>query len=234
MRYLGAWPRRSPSHSQMPKTLRIAVLISGSGRTLKNFIDLARAGNLPIDIRLVVSSTPKAGGLSYARDSKIPCAVLQRRHFETAGQYGDAIFAACREAEVDLVAMAGFLKLAPVPTDFSGRVINIHPSLIPAFCGHGMYGHRVHEAVLELGVKVTGVTVHFVDNEYDRGPIIWQQPVPVFDDDTPDTLAARVFETEKEAYPHVLSLLAAGRVHVAGRHVSISRLRAIDSLPSID
>jgi phosphoribosylglycinamide formyltransferase 1 len=222
MRYLGACPVPSP-RPVMAKPLRIAVLISGSGRTLKNFIDLARVGQLPIDIRLVVSSTPKAGGLSYARDAKIPTVVLQRRHFETDRAYGDAIFAACREADVDLVAMAGFLKLAPVPEDFAGRVINIHPSLIPAFCGHGMFGHRVHEAVLAQGVKVTGVTVHFVDNAYDNGPIIWQQPVPVFDDDTPDTLAARVFETEKEAYPHVLGLLAAGRVRVVDRRVSISR-----------
>ncbi len=107
--------------------------------------------------------------------------------------------------------MAGFLKLAPVPDDFAGRVVNIHPALIPAFCGPGMYGHRVHQAVLDAGVKVTGCTVHFVDNEYDHGPIIWQQPVPVFDDDTADTLAKRVFEVEKEAYPHVLQLLAAGR-----------------------
>ena len=233
MRYLGACPVHSP-RPVMPKPLRIAVLISGSGRTLKNFIDLARAGQLPVDIRLVVSSTPKAGGLSYARDAKIPTAVLQRRHFETDEAYGDAIFAACREADVDLVAMAGFLKLAPVAADFAGRVINIHPSLIPAFCGHGMYGHRVHEAVLAQGVKVTGVTVHFVDSEYDNGPIIWQQPVPVFDDDTPDTLAARVFETEKEAYPHVLGLLAAGRVHVVDRRVSISRPGAIGPISAID
>ena len=134
---------------------------------------------------------------------------------------GDAIFSACRDAGVDYVAMAGFLKLAPVPDDFAGRVVNIHPALIPAFCGPGMYGHRVHQAVLDAGVKVTGCTVHFVDNEYDHGPIIWQQPVPVFDDDTADTLAKRVFEVEKEAYPHVLQLLAAGRIKLDGRRVTI-------------
>ena len=122
--------------------------------------------------------------------------------------------------------MAGFLKLAPVPDDFAARVVNIHPSLIPAFCGHGMYGHRVHEAVLEYGAKVTGVTVHFVDNEYDAGPIIWQQPVPVFDDDTADTLAGRVFEAEKEAYPHVLRLLAAGKIKLDGRRVRITAARS--------
>jgi phosphoribosylglycinamide formyltransferase-1 len=205
--------------------LKLAVLISGAGRTLKNFIDLAAEGQLPIEIRLVVSSTAKAGGLKFAEDAGIRALVVPRSDFPVGSmgdqQYGDAIFSACREAGVDYVAMAGFLKLAPVPDDFAGRVINIHPALIPAFCGPGMYGHHVHQAVLDAGVKVTGCTVHFVDNEYDHGPIIWQQPVPVFDDDTADTLAKRVFEVEKEAYPHVLQLLSAGRVKLDGRRVTI-------------
>lgn len=201
--------------------LKLAVLISGSGRTLKNFLELGAEGQLPIDVRLVISSSPTAGGLQYAVDAAVPTEVIIRKNFTSAQAYGDAIFAACRAAEVDYVAMAGFLKLAPVPEDFAGRVLNIHPSLIPAFCGHQMYGHRVHEAVLAYGAKVTGVTVHFVDSEYDAGPIIWQQPVPVFDDDTADTLAARVFESEKEAYPHVLRLLAAGKIKLEGRRVRI-------------
>lgn len=203
------------------KPLKLAVLISGSGRTLKNFLDLAAEGQLPVDVRLVISSSPTAGGLEYAVDAAVPTEIFVRKNFTSAQAYGDAIFAACRAAGVDYVAMAGFLKLAPVPDDFAGRVINIHPALIPAFCGHGMYGHRVHQAVLDYGAKVTGVTVHFVDNEYDAGPIIWQQPVPVFDDDTAETLAARVFEAEKEAYPHVLQLLAAGRIKLEGRRVRI-------------
>jgi phosphoribosylglycinamide formyltransferase-1 len=119
--------------------------------------------------------------------------------------------------------MAGFLKLAPVPDDFVGRVVNIHPALIPAFCGPGMYGDRVHQAVLDAGVKVTGCTVHFVDNQYDAGPIIWQQPVPVFDDDTAEALAKRVFEVEKEAYPHVLKLLASGRIKLEGRRITVAK-----------
>jgi formyltetrahydrofolate-dependent phosphoribosylglycinamide formyltransferase len=205
--------------------MNLAVLISGTGRTLKNFIDLAAEGELAAEIRLVVSSTSKAGGLTFAEAAGIPTRVIRRRDFPigTAGdqQYGEAIFSACRDAGVDYVAMAGFLKLAPLPDDFVGRVVNIHPALIPAFCGPGMYGNRVHQAVLDAGVKVTGCTVHFVDNEYDHGPIIWQQPVPVFDDDTADTLADRVFEVEKEAYPHVLRLLAARRVKLDGRRVTI-------------
>jgi phosphoribosylglycinamide formyltransferase-1 len=212
------------SHASNPPS-KLAVLISGSGRTLKNFIDMAADGKLPIDIRLVVSSSPNAGGLKFAEAAKIPTLVVPRQDFPAgaAGDhaFGDAIFAACRDAGVDYVAMAGFLKLAPVPPDFAGRVVNIHPSLIPAFCGPGMYGDRVHQAVLVAGVKVTGCTVHFVDNEYDRGPIIWQQPVPVFDDDTPDTLGKRVFECEKEAYPHVLGLLAAGRIKLEDGRVTM-------------
>lgn len=207
--------------------LKLAVLISGSGRTLKNFIDLAAGGELPVEIRLVVSSSTTAGGLRFAREAGIETRVIRRPDYPTSAAgdtaYGDAIFSACRDADVELVAMAGFLKLAPVPDDFVGRVVNIHPALIPAFCGRGMYGGRVHQAVIDAGVKVTGCTVHFVDNEYDAGPIIWQQPVPVFEDDTPDTLAKRVFEAEKEAYPHVLKLLAAGRVKLDGRRVTIAK-----------
>jgi phosphoribosylglycinamide formyltransferase-1 len=205
----------------------LAVLISGSGRTLKNFIDLAAEGELPVDVRLVVSSSATAGGVRFAEEAGIPTQIVSRSDFPAGvqgdRQFGDAVFAACREAGVDYVAMAGFLKLAPVPDDFVGRVVNIHPALIPAFCGRGMYGDRVHQAVIDAGVKVTGCTVHFVDNEYDAGPIIWQQPVPVFDDDTADTLAKRVFEAEKEAYPHVLKMLAAGRVKLEGRRVTIAK-----------
>jgi phosphoribosylglycinamide formyltransferase 1 len=203
------------------KSLQLAVLISGGGRTLKNILDLAADERLPVDVRLVISSTATAGGLAIARQAGIPTAIFDRRCYGSDQHYGDAIFAACRNAGVDYVAMAGFLKLAQVPDDFMGRVLNIHPALIPSFCGHGMYGERVHQAVVDYGVKVTGVTVHFVDNQYDAGPIIWQQPVPVFDDDTAETLAARVFESEKEAYPQVLRLLAAGRIELDGRKVRI-------------
>ena len=121
-------------------------------------------------MRLVISSSPTAQGLQFAREAGIQSAIFERKRATSDQAYGTEIFDACREAGVDYVAMAGFLKLAPVPEDFVGRVVNIHPSLIPAFCGHGMYGHHVHQAVLDYGAKVTGCTVHFVDNEYDHGP----------------------------------------------------------------
>jgi phosphoribosylglycinamide formyltransferase-1 len=204
--------------------LKIAVLISGSGRTLKNFIELAAEDRLPVDIRLVVSSSAKAGGLKIAEEAGIETRAVRRHDFDrgAAGDtaFGDAVFAACREAGVHYVVMAGFLKFAPVPEDFTGRVVNIHPALIPAFSGAGMYGDHVHQAVLNAGVRVTGCTVHFVDNMYDHGPIIWQQPVPVFEDDTADMLGKRVFEVEKEAYPHVLRQLAAGRIRLEGGRVT--------------
>ena len=117
--------------------------------------------------------------------------------------------------------MGGFLKRVTIPEDFTNRVVNIHPALVPAFCGDGFYGHRVHEAVLEYGAKLSGCTVHFADNQYDHGPVIVQRAVPVLDDDTPETLAARVFEAECEAYPEALRLIAAGRVTVEGRRVRI-------------
>ena len=199
------------------------MLISGGGRTLKNFIELIEADQLPVEIALVISSSATAGGLKHAEEAGIPTSVVNRGDYDSHDAFGAAIFSRCRPKEVELVVMAGFLKLAPVPEDFEGRVVNIHPSLLPAFGGKGLYGDNVHRAVIERGCKVSGVTIPFADNQYDQGPIIWQQPTPVFDDDTPEALAARVFELEKEAYPHVLRLLAAGRVKLEAGRVRTSK-----------
>ena len=182
----------------------------------------------------MIASTGNAGGLAHAEAAGVPHSVVNRRDYATDELFGAAVFSRCRTAGVELVVMAGWLKLCPVPEDFTGRVVNIHPSLLPAFGGHGMYGDRVHAAVLQRGCKVTGVTVHFVDNEYDAGPIIWQTPVPVFEDDTPETLAARVFEAEKEAYPHVLRMLATGRVTLEGRKVRIGKGKRERGGPGVD
>jgi len=202
--------------------LRIAVLISGGGTTLKNFIDRINAGLLEVKIVLVISSTPSAGGMKRAEKANIPVAVVERKGFDSQEQFSAAIFEHCRKAGADLVVMGGFLKQVTIPGDFTHRVVNIHPALIPAFCGKGFYGHYVHEAVLEYGVKVSGCTVHFADNQYDHGPVILQKAVPVLDDDTPETLAGRVFAAECEAYPEALRLIAAGRVIVEGRRVRIA------------
>src|SRR5206468_12914990 len=151
----------------------------------------------------------------------IPVTVITRRDAGSREEFSKRIFDLCRREQAELVCMAGFLQLITVPDDFLGRVMNIHPALIPAFCGKGFYGHHVHEAVLAYGVKVSGCTVHFTDNQYDHGPIVLQRTVPVFDDDTPDTLAARVFEQECEAYPDAIRLFAEGQLSIEGRRVRV-------------
>jgi folate-dependent phosphoribosylglycinamide formyltransferase PurN len=151
----------------------------------------------------------------------IPSIAITRKDSGTLHEFSRRIFEECRKANADLVCLAGFLQLIHVPDDFLGRVMNIHPALIPAFCGKGMYGHHVHESVLAAGVKVTGCTVHFADNEYDHGPIISQRAIVVHGDDTPDSLAARVFAEECVAYPEAICLFAEGRLLVDGRRVRI-------------
>jgi phosphoribosylglycinamide formyltransferase 1 len=192
----------------MPNALPIAVLISGGGTTLKNLIDKIRAGSLPAEIRLVISSNPSARGLRFAADAGIPSLVVEKTKSISSQAYSDAIFDPCRAAGVQYVVMGGFLKHVLIPPDFENRVINIHPALLPAFGGKGMYGLHVHEAVLAARAKSTGCTVHFVDNQYDHGPIILQREVTVELNDTPESLQARVFAQEREALPDALKMLA--------------------------
>ena len=208
--------------SDRARLLPIAVLISGGGTTLKNLIDQSRAGKLDIDIKLVVSSSEKAKGLDFARDRTVPTCIIERKRCDSDDAFSRPIFDACRAHGAELVVMGGFLKFLPIPTDYVNRVMNIHPSLIPAFCGPGFYGLKVHESVLASGVKVTGCTVHFVDNQYDHGPIILQRSVEVRDADSPESLQQRVFEQECQAYPEAIRLFSEGRLRVDGRRVIIS------------
>ena len=206
-----------------PKSpLLIAVLISGGGTTLRNLIHTIAAGRLDAKIVLVISSTARAGGLRFAQEAGIAHEVLEPGTNSSEADFSRAIFDRCRAARADVVVMGGFLKRLAIPDDFAYRVTNIHPGLIPAFCGQGFYGHRVHEAVLQFGVKLSGCTVHFADNQYDHGPVIAQQAVAVLEDDTPETLAARVFAAECEVYPEALQLIASGRVSIKGRIVRIA------------
>jgi phosphoribosylglycinamide formyltransferase 1 len=205
-----------------PKSpLRLAVLISGGGTTLRNLLAKIDAGQLDARVMLVISSAPDARGLEFARAAGVPAEVFRRKDFPATEEFSRAIFDRCRAVGADVVVLGGFLKRLVIPPDFQNRVTNIHPALIPAFCGHGFYGHHVHEAVLEYGAKLSGCSVHFADNQYDHGPVILQKAVPVLDDDTPETLAARVFQAECEAYPEALRLLGQGRVRVEGRRVKI-------------
>jgi phosphoribosylglycinamide formyltransferase-1 len=186
--------------------LPIAVFISGGGRSLANLIRHRDEHQLPIEIRLVISSSSTVAGVKIARDAGIDTRVVLKRDFPEPSDYAEAMFQPCRQAGVELVVMGGFLKHVLIPSDFDGRVINIHPSLLPSFGGPGMYGHHVHEAVLERGEKVSGCTVHYVDNQYDHGPIVLQRKCEVRGDDTADTLAARVFEQECQALPDAIRL----------------------------
>ena len=201
--------------------LKIAVLISGSGTTLQNFIALRDRGELDIDIKLVISSRPDVGGLQRAGDAGIAVKVV-KRSAEAQNLFSKRITEALREADVDLVCMGGFLSMWIIPPEFEGRVMNIHPALLPSFGGKGFYGARVHQSVLEAGCKVSGCTVHFVDNIYDNGPIILQQAVPVLDDDTPAELAQRVREQERIIYAKAIRLFAQNRLCIKDRRVLIS------------
>lgn len=193
----------------LSEPLPIAVLISGGGTTLLNLIERIRAGALAVEIRLVISSSVAARGLEFAAAAGIPSLVVEKTKGLTAEEYSAAVFAPCRAASVRYVVMGGFLKHVLIPPDFENRVLNIHPALLPAFGGQGMYGLKVHEAVLAAGANESGCTVHFVDNEYDHGPVILQRRVPVQPGDSPASLQARVFAAECEAYPAALQQLSA-------------------------
>jgi phosphoribosylglycinamide formyltransferase 1 len=205
----------------MHDPIRLAVLLSRGGATLQNLIDQIAAATLRAEIAIVISNKAEAFGLTRARQAGIPASVVERKAHPSREDFSARIFALCREAEVDLVCLAGFLQLLHVAEDFHQRVMNMHPALIPAFCGKGYYGTVVHRSVLDRGVKVSGCTVHFVDNEYDHGPIVSQHIVPVLDDDTPESLAQRVFAAEFEAYPQAIQWFAQGRLRIEGRRVRV-------------
>jgi formyltetrahydrofolate-dependent phosphoribosylglycinamide formyltransferase len=208
--------------TEMPLPLKLAVLASGSGTTLQNFIDQIAAKKLDARIELVIASKPGLVALDRARKANIRAEVVERKSFSDLPSFSHRVFESIDKANVDLVCLAGWLCLLDLPEKWVGRVMNIHPALLPSFGGQGMYGRRVHQAVLDHGCKVSGCTVHFVDNTYDNGPIVLQRSCPVFDDDTPETLAHRVFEEETIAYPEAIRLFAQGRLHIEGRRVRIS------------
>lgn len=206
----------------MPKTpINLAVLVSGSGTTLQNLLDEIAAGRLNAKVKLVVGSKPDLLGVQRGIDAGIPTAVVHRKNFTDVEVFGREVWGHVDKAGVDLVCCAGWLSLLPIPDRYRGRMINIHPSLLPSFGGKGMYGQRVHQAVIDHGCKVSGCTVHFVDDHYDNGPIILQKTCPVRDDDIAATLAARVFEQEKVAYPEAIRDFADGRITIQGRRTRI-------------
>jgi phosphoribosylglycinamide formyltransferase-1 len=203
--------------------LKMAVLLSGSGTTLQNLLDRISHGKLNAQVVLVLSDRQGVFGLTRAAQANIPHEVIDRKSFSSAQAFSETMFESIRASGADLVVMAGFLRLLPIPADFTHKVMNIHPSLIPSFCGKGFHGHHVHQAVLDAGNKITGCTVHFADNEYDHGPILVQKAVEVAEDDTADSLAKRVFAVECEAYPEAIEAFLEERIRVSGRTARIVR-----------
>lgn len=201
---------------------RLAVLLSGSGTTLQNLADHIAQGSLNATIATVIASNSKAFGLTRAKNLGLPTQIVDRKTCKDRADFSDLVFNHIRHADADLVCLAGFLCLLQIPDEFADRVINIHPALLPSFGGPGMFGHHVHQAVLNAGCKVSGCTVHFADQTYDTGPIIVQRTCPVLEGDTADTLAARVFKEECLAYPQAINLIASGRVAIQNHRTHIA------------
>lgn len=179
------------------------------------------SGQIAGTVALVISNFPDSPALARASEMDLPALTIASKQPEEV--YAQALLAALTDARIGLVCLAGYMRKVPdtVVSAYRGRLMNIHAALLPAFGGQGMYGGRIHEAVLEYGAKISGCTVHFVDEQYDTGPIICQSAVPVEESDTPETLAARVLAAEHETYPHAVALFAAGQLSVAGRRVHI-------------
>jgi formyltetrahydrofolate-dependent phosphoribosylglycinamide formyltransferase len=189
-------------------TVHLAVLVSGGGTTLQNFLDVIAAGELDARIEVVVSSTSNAYALERARAAGIDTHVVRRRDYETQEAFSEAITRVLSRYDIDLVLGAGFLQRYVFPPRYEGRMLNVHPGLLPKYGGQGMWGHHVHEAVLAAGEKESGCTVIVADHEYDHGPAVVERRVPVLPGDTPETLAARVFEAECEVFPEAVRILA--------------------------
>ncbi len=210
---------------KLPAKLRIAVLLSGSGTSLENLFEHIDAG-LPAEVVCVLSSKKNAFGLARAEKRGVPASAIPRREYKDLGAFNDALHDALERFDPDLVCLLGFLSPFELRERYAGRVLNVHPALIPAFCGKGFYGHHVHRAVLEAGVKLTGATVHFASDDYDEGPILLQGTVPVEEGDTLDSLAARVQALERRLLPEAIRLIAEARVRIESGRTRI--------LPAVD
>ncbi|MEN6358197.1 MAG: phosphoribosylglycinamide formyltransferase [Armatimonadota bacterium] len=205
---------------------RIAVMVSGAGRgsNMQAIIDACASGQIDGEVAVVIGVKNDAPAMERARSQSVKTVSISPKGFENTQDYDDAVLKTLQENRIDLICLAGYMRILGqnIIDTYRNAIMNVHPALIPSFCGKGMYGHHVHEAVIARGVKYTGVTVHFVDEDYDSGPIIAQTVVPVEQDDTPDTVAARVLEKEHETYAYAVSLFAQGRLRVVNRKVILS------------
>lgn len=199
---------------QNQNKIRLGALISGGGTTLINILEYIRQGKLNAQIAVVISSRSTVAGVERAGNAGLNVKIIRRKDHPDIDEFSKSIEDELVAANVDLVIQGGWLCLWKIPDRYENRVMNIHPALLPSFGGQGMWGHHVHEAVLKAGCKVSGCTVHFCTNEYDKGPIIVQRCCEVKDDDTPESLAARVFEQECIAYPQAINLFAEGKLMI--------------------
>jgi phosphoribosylglycinamide formyltransferase-1 len=209
----------------VPDTLNIAVFASGRGSNFKAILDEMEEGKIQnARIVLVVSNNPGAGALTVAREHTIPCVHLSRKQFDSDTSFNDGILETLRKHGVNFIALAGYMKKidSAIVRAFKNRILNVHPALLPAFGGAGMYGMFVHQAVIASKARFSGATVHIVDEEYDRGPVVLQERVEIAEDETPETLAEKVLQVEHRIYPEAIRLFAAGRVTVSGRQISIT------------
>ena len=208
---------------QNKKPIRLGVLISGGGTTLMNILEYINKGRLNAEVAIVISSRSTVTGVEKAKNAGLNVKIIRKKDHSDIVEFNRRIEEELVAANVDLVVQGGWLCLWEIPERYENRVMNIHPALLPSFGGTGMFGHHVHEAVLAAGCKVSGCTVHFCTNEYDKGPIIVQRACEVKDSDTPETLAARVFEQECIAYPQAIRLFAEGKLNVQEGKVEIKR-----------
>lgn len=202
--------------------MRIALFASGGGSNVQAILDAIERGWLPAEAAVLVTDRPRIGALERAERAGLPAVTIEPlRHRGDA--FSEALLHVLEAHRADFIALAGYLKMIPLPVvqAFRDRILNIHPSLLPAFGGPGYYGLRVHQAVLDYGCRWTGATVHLVDEQFDNGPVVLQEPVEVEPGDTAETLAARVLKVEHRLFPEALRLFASDRIRVEGRHVTI-------------
>lgn len=205
----------------MKETINIAVFASGGGSNFQSLIDRKEEGRLHVNFAVMVGNNSTAKAFERATQHDIPTLHCAPCHFDSEEAYVEKILSEFESKDVDLIVLAGYMKMIPmsIVKKYHNRIINIHPGLLPSFGGKGMYGKRVHQAVLDYGAKISGVTVHFVNEEYDRGPVIFQEIIHVEDGDTADSLAARVLKLEHTHYWRVVEAVAQGYIKIDGRKV---------------
>jgi len=213
--------QRPAAEAENNKTIRLGVLISGGGTTVMNILDYINQGKLNARVAVVISSRSTVAGVERAKKAGLEVKIVRKKDHRDIDEFSKCVEDVLVAANVDLVVQGGWLCLWKIPQRYESRVMNIHPALLPAFGGQGMWGHHVHEAVLKAGCKVSGCTVHFCTSEYDKGPIIVQRACEVKDNDSPDSLAARVFEQECIAFPQAIRLFAEDRIIVDDNRVKI-------------